>query len=302
MAGYTVTGLTNYVDVNKDVLIKNVVLGYDKGDTIANMRKQLGVKGTERLNYLDVNPVLQDGTGCGFSAQGSTVFSERDITVKPVKYNDQWCNDNLLGKFTEYKVRFGADANAREFGFEEEILGEVGRKIDEKLEKIVWSGDSSLQITGLIGLATGADSASTISAATSSANTVYQNVKAVIMACPEYLLDNLVVFLSPADFRSLCFELTENSNLKIEAQEIEKGEFYFPATSVKVHKTMGLSGIKGIYASVWDNLIYATDMMGDAEEYRVWFSDDDDLHKIKVKFGIGVSTLYPDAVIYGSTE
>ena len=65
---------------------------------------------------------------------------------------------------------------------------------------------------------------------------------------------------------------------------------------------MGLSGIKGIYASVWDNLIYATDMMGDAEEYRVWFSDDDDLHKIKVKFGIGVSTLYPDAVIYGSTE
>ncbi|MBQ3414511.1 MAG: hypothetical protein IJH39_04020 [Clostridia bacterium] len=299
---YTVTGLSSYVEVNKDTLIKNVILGYDKGDTIANMRKQLGVKGTQRLNYLDVDPVLQDGSGCGFSAQGSTVFTERDITVKPVKYNDQFCNDTLLGKYTEYKVRFGANANADEFGFESEILGEVGRKIDEKLEKIVWQGDTALTITGLIDLAEGADSASTISANTSSANTVYQNVKAVIMACPEYLLDKLVVFLSPADFRTLCFELTENSNLKIEKQEIEQGEFYFPATSVKVHKTFGLSGVKRIYASPWENLIYATDMMNDSEEYRVWFSDDDDLHKIKVKWVMGVSTLYPDAVIVGDTS
>ena len=145
---YTVTGLSSYVEVNKDTLIKNVILGYDKGDTIANMRKQLGVKGTQRLNYLDVDPVLQDGSGCGFSAQGSTVFTERDITVKPVKYNDQFCNDTLLGKYTEYKVRFGANANADEFGFESEILGEVGRKIDEKLEKIVWQGDTALMTQG----------------------------------------------------------------------------------------------------------------------------------------------------------
>lgn len=302
MAGYTVTGLTNYVEVNKDVLIKDLVLGYDKGDTISKMRKQLGIKGTERLNYLEADPVLQDGTGCGFSAQGSTVFTERDITVHPIKVNDEFCNDNLLGKFTEYTVRYGADANAKEFGFESEILGEYGRKIDEKLERIVWQGDTALTITGLVGLATGADSASTISAATSSANTVYQNVKAVIMAAPEYLLDKLVVFVSPADFRSLVFELLEDKNIKMPAEEIEKGEFLFPGTTIPVHKTMGLSGVKGIYASVWDNLVYGTDFMNDKEEYRVWFSDDDDVHRLKIKFVMGVATLYPDAVIYGSTE
>ena len=302
MAGYTVTGLTNYVEVNKDVLIKDLVLGYDKGDTISRMRKQLGIKGTERLNYLEADPVLQDGTGCGFSAQGSTVFTERDITVHPIKINDEFCNDNLLGKFTEYTVRYGADANAKEFGFESEILGEYGRKIDEKLERIVWQGDTALTITGLVGLATGADSASTISAATSSANTVYQNVKAVIMACPEYLLDNLVVFVSPSDFRSLVFELLEDKNIKMPAEEIEKGEFLFPGTTIPVHKTFGLSGVKGIYASVWDNLVYGTDFLNDKEEYRVWFSDDDDVHRLKIKFVMGVATLYPDAVIYGSTE
>ena len=41
---YSVSGLTNYVEVNKDVLIKDIVLGEKYGDTIANLRKQLGVK------------------------------------------------------------------------------------------------------------------------------------------------------------------------------------------------------------------------------------------------------------------
>ena len=299
--GYNVTGLTNYVETNKDLLIKNIVLGYDKGDTVSKMRKQLGIKSSERLSYLDVNPELQDGSTCGFSAQGSTVFSERDITTKIVKYNDQWCEKDLIGKALEFAVRLGSNSAAEEFPFEKEIVGEIGRKIDEKVEKIVWSGDSALQITGLIGLATGADSASTISAATSSANTVYQNVKAMIMAAPEYLLDNLVVFISPADFRSLVFELLEDKNIKMPAEEIEKGEFLFPGTTIPVHKTFGLSGIKAMYASVWDNMVYGCDMLNDQEQYRIWRSDDDDVTRIKVCWNFGVSTLYPDAVIYGDT-
>ena len=47
-SGYTVSALTNYVNVNKDTLIKDVVLGYKIGDTISKMAKQLGVKETEK--------------------------------------------------------------------------------------------------------------------------------------------------------------------------------------------------------------------------------------------------------------
>ena len=300
---YNVSGLSSYVDVKKDVLIRDLVLGYVEGDTISKMAKQLGVKGTERLNYLNVDPVLQNGQGCGFSAQGSTVLTERDVTTKILKVNDQWCNDDLLGKFAEYLVRFGANANAEEFGFEKEILDAVGRGINKKMEKIVWQGDTGLTITGLLGLAEGADSASTIFTDAFSADTamtLYDKVKAVIMKIPEEILDEAVVFLSPANFRELVFELLEKNNFHIEPEAIEKGEFYFPGTTIPIHKTYGLTGVDNkIYASTWSNLVYACDMMNDKEEYRVWFSDDNDVHRLKIKFNFGITTYFPDAVVIG---
>ena len=298
--GYNVSGLTDYVEINKDVLIRDLVLGFNDGDTIAKMGKQMGVKGSEVLNYLNVDPVLQAGKGCGFNASGSTDFSERKVDTKVLKVNDEWCNDDLLGKYTEYVVKYGANKNAEEFGFEKEILDGIGRGINKKMEKIVWQGDTGLTITGLLGLAGGADSASTINV-TLSGKSVYDDVKAVIMALPEEILDNAVVFISPAKFRSLVFELLEKNNFHIAPEEIEKGEFYFPGTTIPVHKTFGLSGEeKQIYATTWENMVYACDMMSDKEEYRVWFSDDQDVHRLKIKFNMGVTTLFPDAVVLGS--
>lgn len=301
MAGYNVSGLTNYVEINKDILIRDLVLGFNEGDTIAKMGKQMGVKGSEVLNYLNVDPVLQAGKGCGFSASGSTDFSERKVDTKILKVNDEWCNDDLLGKYTEYVVKFGANKNAEEFGFEKEILDGIGKGINKKMEKIVWQGDTGLTITGLLGLAEGADSASTINVTLSASGSVYDNVKAVIMEIPEEILDKAVVFISPANFRSLVFELLEMNNFHISPEEIEKGEFYFPGTTIPVHKTFGLSGVEDkIYATTWENMVYACDMMSDKEEYRVWFSDDDDVHRLKIKFNMGVTTLFPDAVVLGA--
>lgn len=298
--GYNVNNLSDYVEVNKDVLIRDLVLGINDGDTIAKMRKQLGVKGTERLNYLDVDPILQDGKGCGFNASGKTEFTERDVETTVLKVNDEWCNDDLLGKFTEYVVKYGANKNAEEFGFEKEILDGIARGINKKMEKIVWQGDEDLGITGLAELAEGDDAQFTITAATD--ESVYEAVKNVIMAIPEEILDNAVVFLSPAHFRSLVFELLEMNNFHISPEEIEKGEFYFPGTTIPVHKTFGLSGSYDIYSTTWDNMVYACDMLSDKEEFRVWFSDDDDVHRLKIKFNMGVTTLFPDAVVLGGVE
>ncbi len=305
---YTVSGLTTYVDVNKDALIKSVVLGAEAGDTIPNLAKQLGVKTKERLNYLDVDPTLQSGQGCGFSAQGSTQFSEREISTAEFKVNDSWCPDDLLSKFAEYMVKFGANANAEDgMPFEREILGEIIRKINQKMEKQVWQGDKSGSdlIDGFLTQALGADSASTVAVsytAATSAISLYEAVKAVIMKVPEEILEDAVVFVSPAIFRSLCFELSEKNMYHFKSGEngekIEDSDIVFPGTSVRVHKTYGLSGDKThIYASSYKNMVYGADLMNDKEEARLWFSDDDDVYKLKIKWNAGVKTLYPDDVV-----
>lgn len=305
---YTVSGLTNYVDVNRDALIKSVVIGAEYGDTIPQLAKQLGVKTKERLNYLDVDPSFQDGKGCGFSADGKTEFSEREIETAIFKVNDSWCPDDLLAKFAEYMVKFGANANAEDgMPFEREIMGEIVRKINQKMEKAVWQGDTSGTdlIDGFLTQALDADSASTIAVsytAATSAISLYEAVKAVISKIPEEILDEAVVFVSPAVFRALCFELTEKNMYHFPSDkagaEIEDKDIIFPGTGVRVHKTFGLSGDKKhIYASAYKNMVYAADLMNDKEEARLWFSDDDDVYKLKIKWNAGVATLYPDEVV-----
>ena len=302
-SGYTTSGLTAYVEVNKDVLIKNLVLGLAKGNTIRNLRKQLGIKTKERLNYLDVDPDLQSGENCGFSAASSTIFSEREIVTAQIKAQDQFCDKDMLSKFAEYQVRLSADKDLADMPFEAEIIREVITKCNEKMEKLVWQGDKSGSdlIDGFLTIALGADSASTIMVTGSSATSMYNQVKNVIMAIPEEVLDKTTVFLSQSDFRKLAFELVEDFkyNADLFNAEIENRDIIFPGTSVKVHKTIGLSNAGKIYASPVENMVYGADLMNDEEKVRFWYDDNSELFKYSIHWNAGVNTLYPDVVIVG---
>lgn len=295
-SAWNVSGLSAYVKENRDEILRKVIL---EGDTISKMAKQLGIKTKERLHYFNLDPVFQDGKGCGFSAQGATNLTEKDIEVAPIKVNMEWCNDDLLGKFAEYLVRFGANANAEQLAFEQLIADELVKNINKSMEEAVWQGVKANDfIDGLLTQA--AADANTVKV-TLSGNSLYEKVKAVIMAIPEEILDDAVVFVSPANFRKLVFELLEMNNFHIAPEEIEKGEFYFPGTTIAIHKTLGMTGVDDkIYASTWENMVYGTDMMDDKEELRFWFSDDDDLHRLKVKWVSGVSTYFSDYVVLGS--
>ena len=292
---FNVSGLSAYVQENRDQILRKIVL---EGDTISKMSKQLSVKTKDRLHYFSLAPVIQDGKGCGFKASGTTNFTEKDIETAVMKVNDEWCNDDLLGKYAEYLVRFGADANAENLAFEQLIADELVKNINKEMEKRVWQGKKATDL--IDGLLTQAEADENTVNVTLSGASLYEKVKQVIMAIPEEILDNAVVFISPANFRKLVFELLEMDNSYITPSEIEQGEFYFPGTSIAVHKTFGLTGVDDkIYASTWENMVYATDMMDDKEELRFWFSDDADLHRVKIKWNAGVATYFSDYVVLG---
>lgn len=304
MAGFNVSGLTDYVKTNQDVLIKGVVLGSVKGDTIPAMRHQFGIKTKERLNLLDVDPVLQDGSNCEFSASGSTAFSEREIETAQLKAQDSYCDKQLLGKFAEYQVKIAADKEAADMPFEGEILDEVVGKINEKMEKLVWQGAKSGGdlIDGFLAQAAASgDSASTISVTAASGTAMYTRVKAVIEAIPEAILDKAVVFVSPANFRKLVFELVEKNLYHFApGADIESKDIIFPGTEVRIHKTHGLMGSDAIYASAYENMVYGADLENDQEKVRFWYDDNSELFKYSIHWNAGVKTLYPDMVVLGT--
>lgn len=301
---YTVSALTNYVKTNEDALIKSVVLGGVKGDTIDNLSLQTGIKTKERLNYLNVEPSFQDGSSCGFSASGSTEFTERELETKQYKVQDQYCDRVLLGKFAEYQVKINAQKEASDLPFEAVLMDEIIGGINAGMEKEVWlgTGTGSSLIKGFVTLAASADSASTVAVSIESGTSVYNAIKKVVMAIPERIIDEAVVFVSPAIYRAFVQEMVEKNYFHYKNDgNVENMDITFPGTDIKVHKTIGLTGDKKhIYASSYKNMVYGCDLQGDEEKVKVWYDDNSELFKYSIRWNAGVMTYFPDMVVLGT--
>lgn len=297
---FNTSALSNYVKENERALIKDVVLGLKyEGSTIDKLAKQLGVKGKENIHPISIDPILQDGSNCGFTASGSTDISEREIATSIIKYNDQWCDRDLVGKFAENQVRL--EAGEEVLPFEAEITDGIVKGISKKMEKLIWQGSKSGGdlLDGFLTIAEGADSGATVTGATATGASVYAAVKQAVMAIPDELIDNAVVFVSPSNYRAFVDELVEKNlyHFAPDAKQ-EDADVTFPGSNVKIHKTYGLSGVNNkIYASAYENMVYGADMLNANEVVKLWWSDDDDLFKAKVLFNAGVQTIYPDMVV-----
>ena len=296
---YVTSGLSEYIAENQEVIIKDIVLGNGmKGATIPELNIQTGVKTSERIHFMDTNVVLQDGEGCGFNANGGTEFTERDITTGQFKVNDQYCPEDLLSKFNEGKVKI--NANGGEMPYEAQITEAIVNGINKQMESLIWTGsvDGGDLIDGFLTQSENSDSASTIFVESESGASAYERVLATYMAIPEQIVDEAVIFVSPALFRSYVQDLVSANLYHYDPSfSGELTEMFIPGASVKVRKTYGLAGQDDIYCSTFSNMFGACDLENAKEEVKLWFSDDDDVYKLKVRWNFGVAVLYPDMVI-----
>ena len=280
---YNVSELGAYVQVNKDIILKDIVFGGEYGNTIPLMTKQLGIKTTEKIHPSTLEAVLQDVSGeCGFTPQGDLKITERSITTSQKKVNMEFCLEKLLGKFAEYKVRVGANEDA--LPFEAEIIDGLVKSINKQVEKGVWTD-----------LITNTDAQLTVA----STGTAYERVMAVYMALPEAILEDAVIFVSPATFREYVKDLVDKNFYHYNPADGDLEEIFIPGSGVKVRKAKGLAEQTDdvIFGTSPKNMIYGTDFMDNKEEIKAWFSDDNDTYRIKVRFNYGANVAFPDLVV-----
>lgn len=280
---YNVTALGTYVQENKDIILKDIVFGGEYGNTIPLMTKQLGIKTTEKIHPSTLEAVLQDVSGeCGFNPQGDLNISERSITTSQKKVNMEFCLEKLLGKFAEYTVRVGASQDA--LPFEAEIIDGLVKSINKQVEKDVWT-DLITNTTAQLTVA--------------STGTAYERVMAVYMALPEAILEDAVIFVSPATFREYVNDLVNKNFYHYNPADGDLEEIFIPGSGVKVRKANGLAEQTEdvIFGTSPKNMIYGTDFMDNKEEVKAWFSDDNDTYRIKVRFNYGANVAFPDLVV-----
>ena len=296
-----VSSLPDYVKQNENELLYKTIFG---SASVNRFAKQLGVKGKAAINYLSTNPIFQDGSNCGFSAQGDATFTQREITTGLIKVNMEFCHKTLIGKFTEHEVRVNANQDA--MPFEEEITNSIADGIKAQMEKAVWQGDTASSdatlkhFDGILKVLSDADGVVVVSAASDKA---FDAIKAVYKAIPRVARRKagLKINVSPELFDEFILELVEKNLYHYpSAQNANPAEFIFPGSNVPVVSVDGLSGTKKIVAAVDDNIYYGTDMMGDEEEFKLWFSDDEDKFRLKAVWNAGVQVAFPDEVVVGT--
>ena len=285
------------------MLLKNFALV--GGSTRSRISVQTGIKSVARLNFMEIAPALQDGNVCGFTPEGEVSLSQRDIETAVIKVNLDICPETLRGKYAEYLIKTNATEDS--LPFEQYIMEGVTNVLNRKNEVLMWQGDKTSGntdlkwINGFIKIA-GAEAG--VKDVTITTENIYAAIEDVYMALPDEVVERgAEIYVSPANFRKFMQALVAKNFFHYAgAIEAAPQEFFFPGTNAKVVMTPGLTGVNDkILGTFAKNLFYGCDMEGDAEDIKVWFSDDDDLYKLKVKWNMGVQIAFPDMVVLGAT-
>jgi len=291
--------LTAYTEQQRLPLITKAVFA---ARTASLFTKQVGIKSAAALNLMDTDAALAAGTSCGWTASGTTTFTQRNITVAPMKIQEALCPRSLEQYWMQSQLTQGSTYDG--VPFEQAFAEQKALRIAEALENAIWSG--STLVTGMLTILNAA-SGSTVSgntAAVSSITTgnaiqVFDNIYNQI---PQAILtrNDLVIFCGWTNFRTLIGAFKANTGVmynQVDLQGLADGDIIYPGTNVRVVAVPGLTGTNRIVCSYLGNFFYGTDLLSDEENFSLWYSKDNDEVRFQAAFKVGVQVAYPDLVV-----
>ena len=304
---FNVSALSNYTNEQSTELVLKSLFGSKTASILqAAGQVQVGVKSAEALNILTSDVYFQTD-GCGFTSSGNTTFSQRNITVGKIKVEETLCPKTLEAKWMQTQNAAGSPTSVP---FEEQIGQDKASNIAKLLEVAMWQGDTATTNTnpntnkfdGFVKLIDAA-SASTVAGNTSSATAITTaNVEDLIddiyNVIPADIADasDLVLWVGIDTFKKYTTALRA-SNLFHYAADSEGMEIMIPATNVKMIAVGGLNGTNRMFLARLSNLFVGTDLANEEEDYRFWYSQDNDEVRFRATMKYGVQFAFPDQIV-----
>ena len=290
-----VSALPEYIQENRDELFVKAIASTKTLDYIESM---LGVKGKAALNYLNSTVVLADGESCGWNPQGDDTFTQKTVSTKLVTVNKEFCAKQMRSKWMSYDLSLAA--GRENLPFEQKIAESNVAAIKKAVEKLIWQGDVTLGIDGLLKQINTEAGAIKVSGGT----TILDKIGKVIAAIPAGALEKGVnVFMSYTDFRS--YVEAKNAECCANMPIIDANVDYLVYAGdsrIKLVPVAGLEGTDKIVAAPYDALVYATDVEDSEGIFKMWFDEKEDKFLFKVLFTAGTAVKYNDEVVLYSAE
>ena len=311
--GFNVSALANYTEQNAALLVTSSVLGAKTASLIKSAGNvMVGVKSSETINIMDTDAIFQSGGSCGFTASGSTTFTQRTVTVGKIKVNEALCPKDLEAKYLQKALPTGSIYDS--IPFEQEFADKKAKTIAAQLETSLWQGDTDSVnvnlnkfdgLVKLIGAASGvvaANASTYISGAPLSSITaanvisifdgVYAAIPAKVVAA-----DDMTIFCGQDLFRTYTIALKNANSFHYSVDAKADGEFVLPGTMIKVIAVAGLNGTNKVYATRLSNLFIGTDLLNEEEKFEIFYAKEADQVRFVSEFKMGVNFAFPDEMV-----
>lgn len=309
---FDLSALSDYTDENRDGLIGRTVAGA-KSARVLDL--QTGFKSAGAINRMDTDVVLQDGSACGRTPNGTTVLDQRILTVGEIKVEEDLCVKTLNKKYTQHQIKAGSKDD--QVPFEQEYTQLKTKKIIHANEVAIWQGDTASGTVnlkwfdGLLKLidaeGTVIDGNTTAATAITAAN-IIGLVNDMYAAIPSQLLEGeegdtqvegLAILMGSDTFRTYVLALAAANLYHYDASSA-KMEIMIPATSVKAMALGGLTGTDRMIAGrigADGGFVVGTDLENEEEDFDLWYSKEDKVVKFDVAYKMGTQIKFPEEIV-----
>ncbi len=126
---------------------------------------------------------------------------------------------------------------------------------------------------------------------TTASDTLITIMQSIFTAIPAALIDkeDLKVFMGWDTYRTLLNQITNGKYFNYTSDEAAKtGEMYFPGTTLKVVAVHGLNSTNRIIVFRTSNAFFGTDLMNEEEQFKIWYSQDNDEIRYHAEWKAGV--------------
>ena len=309
------SALTAYIDEQNFELATAALIG---GRTAGFLTPQVGVKGETKINKMDVDVTMQDGSGCAWNASGDATFTQETIDAKQVKINMEFCPKDLNAYY--WRTQMPAGTHQESLPFEAQFASYLVAKVQDELEKVIWQGDASGS-TGtnldmfdglLIDAANFTDCNLTTgsfgSALTTSINVgnVLEAVERIYVESPSAAVaqDDFRVYLGVDKFRALVsaimngqggpslFATNLATNGSVDRADVDPLRIILPGTNMEIVGVGGLDGLNKAVGFSSNNAYLGVDLSADSTNIESWYSQDDRKYRVAMEFTMGTGIAY----------
>ena len=307
------TGLTAYIDEQNFPMVTKSLIG---GRTASMLTPQIGVKGKTKINLMDVDVVMQDGSGCAWNANGDVDLTQREIDAKQVKINLEFCPKELNAYY--WRTQMPAGTHQEALPFEEQFANYLVEKVQDEIEKVIWGGNfasGSGNLAMFDGLLIPTASFTDCNAATGSFPTplttglsisnILEAIERIYVETPSAAVakGDFKIFLGTDKFRTLAAALMNGNGLSSAGGQLNNytSDFdplrlIFPGTNIEVVGVGGLEGFNAAYGMSMANAFLGVDLDADSSKIESWYSQDDRKYRVAIEFTMGTQFAYPDQV------